>query len=471
MFINQKIAFTTLYLCCLCICNASVSPLKGIKVPDRSEQSVALQKKKALDYAKQGEAERAVEYTKLYVKATTDLSIINDHLFDSIKTSASYISFKEKYTPKIDFWNLIYFFVGILGIFAGIFIHFKKKTDPISVLLISLFVIFHSIFLLHINIHLSQLQYTLPHTLFISTTLSFLYGPLIYFYVKRTSFRYKFKWIDLLHLVPSFILLSYIMPYYAMSGIEKFNVLFAGDAFLLPGAYTIITAKIVSLATYGYFTLKVYLKEKKENPETPKNVLVWQRNIIFIFSFYVVSYVVYAGALTKIISFAPIGHIQLIIMMTLIFYVVYIAYVQPDAFSGKIQLNDPKNLFKYKKSGLTPSYSIELKERLLFLLNDEKVYRRNDICLDWIAHKLGTNRHSASQVINEHFNMNFFELINNFRIQEAIELLKNNVHNNLNIIDIAYEVGFNNKVTFNKSFKKVTSCTPSKYLESQMVPL
>lgn len=471
MFINQKIALTTLCLCFLYICQASPTLPKGTAIPDVSELSIAQNKKQALDYAKQGDAIRAVEYAELYIKATADLSIINDHLFESIKTSASYTSFKEKYTPKITLWNLICFFVGILGVFAGIFIHLKKKEDHIGVILISLFVIFHSLFVLHISVHLSQLQYSFPHTLFVSTTFSFLYGPLIYFYVKRTATHYKFKWIDLLHLVPSFILLAYILPYYTMGSVEKFNILFAGDAFLLPGAYTIITIKIISLAIYGYLSLKVYQKEKKENLEIPKNILIWHRNIIFIFTFYVIAYLVYAAGLTQIISFSPIVHIQLGIMMSLIFYVVYIAYVQPDVFSGKIQLNDPKNLFKYKKSGLTPSYSIELKERLLVLLNEEKVYKRNDICLDWIADKLETNRHSASQVINEHFNMNFFELINNFRIQEAIELLKNNIHNNLHIIDIAYEVGFNNKVTFNKSFKKVTQCTPSKYLESQMVPL
>lgn len=48
----------------------------------------------------------------------------------------------------------------------------------------------------------------------------------------------------------------------------------------------------------------------------------------------------------------------------------------------------------------------------------------------------------------------FFELINKYRVKEAMERLKNNPEN-LNIIDIAYEVGYNNnKVNFNKSFKR-----------------
>ena len=58
--------------------------------------------------------------------------------------------------------------------------------------------------------------------------------------------------------------------------------------------------------------------------------------------------------------------------------------------------------------------------------------------------------------------MNFFELINKYRVEEAMQLLKNN-NGDFNIIDIAYEVGYNNKVTFNKSFKRVSNLTPSQF--------
>ena len=41
------------------------------------------------------------------------------------------------------------------------------------------------------------------------------------------------------------------------------------------------------------------------------------------------------------------------------------------------------------------------------------------------------------------------------------------IHGNLNIIDVAYEIGYNNKVTFNKAFKKETSLTPSEFINSR----
>ena len=86
----------------------------------------------------------------------------------------------------------------------------------------------------------------------------------------------------------------------------------------------------------------------------------------------------------------------------------------------------------------------------MYLLDDEKIYRQSDINLEKLMYMMETTRHNASQVINEHFGLNFFELMNKYRIAEALEILKDD-SNKLSIIQVAYEVGFNNKVTFNKS--------------------
>jgi AraC-like DNA-binding protein len=149
-------------------------------------------------------------------------------------------------------------------------------------------------------------------------------------------------------------------------------------------------------------------------------------------------------------------------MALMVLYVGYSANVQPHLFSG-LYSYDNQLLFKYKKSGLTHSLSQELKEHLIRLFDDEKIYKENDISLEVLAARLNTTRHNASQVINEHFKISFHELVNTYRIQEAKKILDNDHQKNLNIIDVAYEVGYNNKVTFNKAFKKDTQLTPSEY--------
>ena len=275
---------------------------------------------------------------------------------------------------------------------------------------------------------------------------------------------YKFKWRDLIHLVPSVILFIYILPYYLMSGAEKFQVLFHQSNFLLPGAYTIIIVKILVLAFYGYLIFGLYKEQKEAKSLTSKNTKNWYRNIIGIYVAYIAVYIAYGLTITEIFVVPWFFHLQIIVMVALVFYVAYMAYLRPDVFRGIIKEKDPASLLKYKKSGLTTSYSIELKDKLLELLEVDKIYRENDINLQKLSERLGTTRHNTSQIVNEHFNLNFFELINKYRIEEALVLLRSDRNKNLNIIDIAYQVGFNNKVTFNKSFKKYLSQTPSQFL-------
>ncbi len=208
----------------------------------------------------------------------------------------------------------------------------------------------------------------------------------------------------------------------------------------------------------------LFLKSRKPSASDDyKPIYIWQRNIVFLNVAYTVFYAFYASLLVREIFTGFMFHFQLILMSSIVLYIAYTSYVRPRVLLG-YQLE--ASFLKYKNSGLTPSYSVELKESVIKLLEEERIYRDNSISLDSLAERLGTTRHSASQVINEHFNFNFFELINYYRIQEAMEILKEDKLREKNIIDVAYEVGFNNKVTFNKSFKKINSITPSQYVKT-----
>lgn len=442
------------------------SPTESLSIKTFSKDSIASFKKLAIEHSNRGEVEEAIGYIIQYMSATADMSIVNDHLFENISKSKSYIDFRDKYTPRFKVISILYLYTGFLGVFLFLVLNVRKSKDRIGTLLVSLFVLFHSIFILHLNLYVANFQFYLPHTLFVSTTFSFLYGPLLYFYFKRMSSNYKFRWIDTLHLIPSIILFIYILPFYAMSGLEKFNVVFNQTNWLLPGAYVIIVVKILSLSIYALLVLRMYRANRHKITAKNKAQFCWQRNLITLHIVYFVAYVIYAANLTKIIDFPVLFHLQILVMVGVVFYVSYIVYEQPEIFKGKVKLVDPMQFFKYKKSGLTPSYSMELKDALLRLFNEDRIYRNNKLSLEFLSEQLGTTRHNASQVINEHFDMNFFELVNSYRIKDAQEMLQQDKNNNLTIIQVAYEVGFNNKVTFNKSFKKQVALTPSQYIKS-----
>ena len=413
-------------------------------------------------YIDSSNSEQAVYHSENYIRATGDFSIINDHFFHNVSQTDIYLNFKKRYQLEFDFLALFYFFTGFLGLFIFLLLNLKKKIQKSSTFLMSVFVLLHSLFILHLGLYLTNSHYYFPHTLLISTTFTLLYGPIIYFYFKITVTSYKLKFIDILHVIPALFLLVLILPIYKLSTHDKFVILFDGEEVASRGLKYFTFIKIISLLIYTWLSLKLYNSYKSKN-NNDSQYLVWQRNILAIFALYVITFILFTATTYGYFDSPTFYHMQILVMVGLVFYVAYITYVQPEILKGEVTLVDPINLFKYKTSSLTESYSLELKDALVELMTSKKVYRENDISLQGLSEKLGTSRHNTSQVINEHFNSNFFELINKYRIEDAAKILQNNTEN-LTIIEVAYKVGFNNKVTFNKSFKKYLSQTPSEYI-------
>ncbi|TEB41605.1 AraC family transcriptional regulator, partial [Flavobacterium circumlabens] len=71
----------------------------------------------------------------------------------------------------------------------------------------------------------------------------------------------------------------------------------------------------------------------------------------------------------------------------------------------------------------------------------------------------------TSFVINELYGDNFYNFINKYRIEKAKSLLLSEKYNQLNILGIAYESGFNSKTTFNTTFKKNTGFSPTEFVK------
>jgi len=69
-------------------------------------------------------------------------------------------------------------------------------------------------------------------------------------------------------------------------------------------------------------------------------------------------------------------------------------------------------------------------------------------------------------LINHHMDQHFFDFVNEYRIQKAMNILKDKSKKELTILEILYEVGFNSKSSFNTSFKKYTRLTPTEYRNS-----
>ncbi len=445
---------------------------KAIKIYEKNLYNPNIEKthvlkKIALSQAALENPSESIDNLNEYLQLEFNPNFLLNEGFDPIRESAEFNGIFEKVIPKVTTWSLLYLFVALIGFYVVFLISLNKQIHPTSRILIALFIFIHSFFILHLSINRANYMFAYPHTYLMSTWASFLYGPLLFFYFKNISEKYTFKRSDILHLIPTIILLSYLtFNVYLFSGESKIQLMLTrlqnglnpqDSAKLL----LLVVLKIISLTIYGYFIRLVYLKSKREKLLDSKNQ-IWQKNVYHIHISYVLTYSAYGLVIINGYTSGILFDTSIAAMALMVIYVGYSANIQPDVFSGAYAYRN--RLFpKYEKSGLTPSLSHELKENLVYLFAVDKIYKENHINLDMVAQKLNTTRHNASQIINEHFKVSFHEFVNMYRINEAKQLLLQDKSRRLNIINVAYEVGYNNKVTFNKAFKKDTQLTPSEF--------
>lgn len=105
------------------------------------------------------------------------------------------------------------------------------------------------------------------------------------------------------------------------------------------------------------------------------------------------------------------------------------------------------------------------KQKIEILLLENKLYQNPELTLNDIARKLETNAAIISRTINQGFQLNFNDFINQYRIEEVKNSFVNGEHKKSTLLGIAFDSGFNSKATFNRAFKKNTGLSPKRYLE------
>ena len=106
------------------------------------------------------------------------------------------------------------------------------------------------------------------------------------------------------------------------------------------------------------------------------------------------------------------------------------------------------------------------KKKLSELMKSKLLYTDPTLTLSDLASNLGTNTYYASKILNEGFEKNFSDYINNYRIDAFIDMVKSDSNNEKTYLSIAYDVGFNSKSAFNRAFKKHMGQTPSEFFST-----
>ncbi|OFY43488.1 MAG: quinolinate synthetase [Bacteroidetes bacterium GWF2_40_14] len=157
-------------------------------------------------------------------------------------------------------------------------------------------------------------------------------------------------------------------------------------------------------------------------------------------------------------------------ILAVIFFIAYYSLKQKEIYPVDekyrrelISINQQQYVSGTKRKLMTDEELVDVVRRINDVMQLNKPYLDSELNLIKLSELLSVTPHQLSYVINTGFSGNFFHFINKFRVEEAKKLLLDNKKDNLSILGIAYESGFNSKTSFNTTFKKITGQTPSEF--------
>jgi AraC-like DNA-binding protein len=385
----------------------------------------------------------------------------------------------------LNFWNFLFIGLSFIGLFFSVKLIIVPRLNKRASKALGLYLLLQSLALLESCLYWTNYLYRVPEFFGLTSLFALLYGPLLLIYFDsvfenpKPLINYGF------HFLPFLIMLGLKIPFYLSSWEVKFHhPEQPALSYIINGNidYAEIV-KIAHLSVYGY----VLARQIRSHPGIGY-MRPWANWIlIFFLSFITLTILYWSIVITQgyilladyFISLSACGSIILLAwfgdqyeklkegepILDSLWPRLNHQPQQNDQPSSPVLpgeiLSDEGGNIKYKNSGLPASLAKKLSDDLALLMSREQLYKESDLKLETLAEKLKSNRHFVSQVINQYYKTNFFDFINANRIDEAKRLLVSD--DELNIIEIAYAVGYNNKVTFNTVFKRFTGITPSEY--------
>lgn len=360
--------------------------------------------------------------------------------------------------PSFDTWTSLFLFVSLQAVFVFIALVNLKGAQAQANKILAFLLLNFAVIIFSYVLYWTGYYQAYPYLNAWYHPLVLLSGTLFYLYVRNIIDHRKLSTNDWVHFVVPVLVTFALSPIYIDNFIgEKYLML---DKRFYPmvvvGLNTYL--KLTYLGVYLFLSFRHYYKANlKDSYLRP-----WFHYLLISFTGYYFTIVLYYALVN--LSFFDVTWDYMIsfAMSFFIFCVSFLGYIHPQVLAGKPVANIVLR-HKYKNSGLTETGEKELRDRLTRLMVDDQLFLNNDLSLDDLSLKANTNRHNVSLVINKYFKQNFFDFLNEYRINYVKELFLKPECQGEHIIQLAYRAGFNNKVSFNKAFKKFTGQTPLSY--------
>lgn len=391
----------------------------------------------------------------------------------------SILTWEDLSGNAINSYTILLLLAAIQGIMIVIAINMVQDNNRKANLFLSIIIMLTSLSLLaRVAVYDREVFQAYPKLLLLSDFIFFSYSPLFYFYIKSllilpVESRFQ-KWY---HAIGGVAQIFIYFPLFMMERqgfiddvVDRtFVPLFAGLG---------VAALIFNLAYW--FRCKHILKTYQQQSD---NTQSFHQNLHYlhtVMNLKMLMLVVWAAALLLGIFYLLGFNLLWVVERSIdtvwavlsiqTYFLGYYAMAQPEIFKMR-PIEEIEKEEVEEKTALQEqeqSISAELENHqihLVKLMEENKPFYNPKLSLAELADLTGITPHLLSKVINECFNKNFFEFVNDYRVEEFIELIKRNEHKHQTLLAVAMKVGFNSKTAFNRAFKKTTNLTPREYLK------
>lgn len=133
------------------------------------------------------------------------------------------------------------------------------------------------------------------------------------------------------------------------------------------------------------------------------------------------------------------------------------------------QLIETKNLPKEKEVVVASTeHAPDVVERVRQGMEVQQLYLKHTLNIEEFSKLVGIHYREVSAIINQHFDTNFFEFVNSYRVNKAKAMLVDPKLADTTILDILLESGFNSKSAFHRFFKRYTGMSAADYRKQHL---
>jgi AraC-like DNA-binding protein len=366
--------------------------------------------------------------------------------------------------------------VTIISLFISLFLVFflftVKTKHKISNSLFAIFLLLTAIDSID---PLLNLAVNNPSNLgMLRNTFAFLQIPVFYLYVLSVCYSdFKFKPKYIIHLLP-FLIVNVILlsRFYTVDLASKISFL-KNRQNMIELQFTHILFHI-QIVIYIIAVFMILRKAKKLYLENHAGTSINSYN--WLFQFTIVLTILYLITLVKnIFKFSDYPNISegikiglLVFQLLIICWYLFKALNNPNLFrniDSKLKLVSDIILEEKNSSPLVVNekdYNEELLKLQHYMI-EEKPFLNPSVTIQDISAAIEIPVRDLSLLINHKLEQHFYDFVNTYRVENAMDILKDVTKSKVTILEILYDVGFNSKSSFNTAFKKHTGNTPTTY--------